>query len=52
VEIEQEGEFGKVKYISMTDEYSADYWFNQGWTACRLAYKLHDDAEKAGAHRI
>jgi hypothetical protein len=52
VEIEQEGEFGKVKYISMTDEFSADYWFNQGWTACRLAYKLQADAEEAGANRI
>ena len=48
----EEGEFGVLKQIAMSEEYAADYWFRQGWIACRLAYKLYDDAEKAGAHRV
>lgn len=42
----------ELKYIQMTDEYAAQYWHQQGWMACRLAYKLYDDAEKAGAFRV
>ena len=42
----------QVKYIHMTEEYAAQYWHQQGWLACRLAYKLYDDAEKAGAFRV
>ena len=36
----------ELKVISMTDEYAAQYWHQQGWMACRLAYKLYEDAEK------
>ena len=42
----------QVKYIHMTEEYATQYWHQQGWLACRLAYKLYDDAEKAGAFRV
>ena len=30
--------------MEMTEEYAAHYWYQQGWMACRLAYKLHDEA--------
>ena len=42
----------ELKYVKMTDEFAAQYWHQQGWMACRLAYKLYDDAEKAGAFRV
>jgi hypothetical protein len=42
----------ELKSIPMTDEYAAHYWHQQGWMACRLAYKAYDDAEKAGAFRV
>jgi hypothetical protein len=42
----------ELKMIPMTDEYAAHYWFQQGWMACRLAYKLYNDAEAAGAFRV
>ena len=42
----------EIKSISMTDEYSAHYFFEMGWMACRLAYKLYDDADKDGAYRV
>ncbi len=42
----------EVKYIPMTDEYAAQYWHQQGWLACRLAYKLYIDAQEAGALKV
>ena len=42
----------EVKYIAMTDEYAAQYWHQQGWLACRLAYKLYNDAQEAGAVKV
>ena len=42
----------ELKTVYMSDEYAAQYWHQQGWTACRLAYKIYDDAEKAGAFRV
>jgi hypothetical protein len=33
--------------VMATGEYAAHYWFEQGWKACRLAFLLHDQAEKA-----
>jgi len=42
----------ELKYVKMTDEFAAQYWHQQGCMACRLAYKLYDDAEKAGAFRV
>ena len=42
----------ELKYIPMTDEYAAQYWHQQGWMACRLAYKRYEEAEKAGAFRV
>jgi len=36
----------------MTDEYAAQYWHQQGWLACRLAYKLYIDAQEAGALKV
>ena len=42
----------EVKYIAMTDEYAAQYWHQQGWLACRLAYKLYNDAQDAGAVNV
>ena len=42
----------EVKYIHMTDEYAAQYWHQQGWLACRLAYKLYNYAQDAGAFRV
>jgi len=42
----------EVKYIAMTDEYAAQYWHQQGWLACRLAYKLYNDSQEAGAVNV
>ena len=28
----------------MTDEYAAHYFYEMGWMACRLAYKLHEES--------
>jgi len=42
----------EVKYIHMTDEYAAQYWHQQGWLACRLAYKLYIDAQESGAVKV
>ena len=42
----------EVKYIAMTDEYAAQYWHQQGWLACRLAYKLYNDAQEFGAVNV
>ena len=39
----------ELKSIAMTDEYAAHYFYQMGWMACRLAYKLHEEAEEAGA---
>jgi hypothetical protein len=33
----------EVNSISMTDEYAAHYFYEMGWMACRLAYKLEDE---------
>jgi hypothetical protein len=38
----------EVKYIAMTDEYAAQYWHQQGWLACRLAFLFHRQAEEDG----
>jgi hypothetical protein len=29
--------------IPMTDEYAAHYFYQMGWMACRLAYKLEEE---------
>ena len=29
--------------LSMTDEYAAHYFYDMGWKACRLAYKLEEE---------
>jgi hypothetical protein len=42
----------EIKSIPMTDEYAAHYFYQMGWMACRLAYKLHEEAEAAGAFRV
>jgi hypothetical protein len=42
----------EINSTSMTDEYAAHYFYEMGWMACRLAYKLYDDADKAGAYRV
>jgi hypothetical protein len=42
----------ELKYIPMTDEYAAQYWHQQGWMACRLAYKRYEESEKAGAFKV
>jgi hypothetical protein len=42
----------EFKGVMATGEYAAHYWFEQGWKACRLAFLLHEQAEKAGAHRV
>ena len=42
----------EVKYIAMTDEYAAQYWHQQGWLACRLAYNLYNEAQESGALRV
>ena len=42
----------EVKYIAMTDEYAAQYWHQQGWLACRLAYKLYNDSQEVGAVNV
>ncbi len=42
----------QINSIPMTDEYAAHYFYDMGWKACRLAYKLHEEAEEAGAFRI
>jgi hypothetical protein len=34
----------EIQAIAMTDEYAAHYFYDMGWKACRLAYKLHDEA--------
>lgn len=31
------------KSIPMTDEYAAHYFYEMGWKACRLAYKLEEE---------
>jgi hypothetical protein len=41
-----------VNSIHMTDEYAAHYFYDMGWKACRLAYKLYEEAEEAGAFRV
>ena len=33
----------ELKAIQMTDEYAAHYFYQMGWMACRLAYKLKDE---------
>lgn len=33
----------EIKAIPMTDEFAAHYWYQQGWMACRLAYKLEEE---------
>ena len=42
----------ELKAIPMTDEYSAHYFYEMGWKACRLAFLLSKQAEEAGAHRV
>jgi len=42
----------ELKLVPMTDEYAAHYYYNMGWMACRLAYKLYEEAEKAGEFRV
>ena len=32
-----------VNSIHMTDEYAAHYFYDMGWKACRLAYKLEEE---------
>ena len=47
-----EGSLMELKTIAMTDEYAAHYFYEMGWKACRLAYKLYEEAEEAGAFRV
>jgi len=42
----------EFKDVIATGEYAAHYWFEQGWKAFRLAFLLHEQAEKSGAHRV
>jgi hypothetical protein len=36
----------EINSTSMTDEYAAHYFYEMGWMACRLAYKLHNETEE------
>jgi hypothetical protein len=33
----------ELKSVQMTDEYAAHYFYQMGWMACRLAYKLEEE---------
>jgi hypothetical protein len=33
----------EIKTQPMTDEYAAHYFYQMGWMACRLAYKLEEE---------
>jgi hypothetical protein len=36
----------ELKAMQMTDEYAAHYFYQMGWMACRLAYKLEEEKNK------
>lgn len=42
----------ELKHVHMTVEYAAQYYHKMGWMACRLAHKIYQDAEEAGAFRV
>jgi hypothetical protein len=39
----REGTVMEIKGQAMTDEYAAHYFYQMGWMACRLAYKLEEE---------
>ena len=42
----------EFKSVYATEEYAAQYWYQQGWMACRLFVMAQKKADEAGAFRV